>query len=588
MSDEKTKSGGLSVGTKCGGLSVESDTSRHFLKQWIAEDVAAGRTGGLVVTRFPPEPNGYIHIGHAKAICIDFGMAQEFGGRCHLRMDDTNPSKESDEYVESIKRDIRWLGFDWGEWFFSAADRFDTMYEIAENLILSGHAYVCELTQEEWKEYRGIPTVPGKESPTRNRAPEENLALFRRMRAGEFPDGSLCLRAKIDMASPNIHFRDPVLYRIMHVPHYHAGDKWCIYPMYDFAHPIEDALEGVTHSMCTLEFEVHRPLYDWVVDRMDEMGMLVVRNGVKIRPQQREFARLNLTYTVMSKRRLLQLVEEGHVSGWDDPRMPTVCGLRRRGYTPEAIRDFGERIGVSKYESETDVALLEYCLRDDLNKRALRRMAVLDPVKVVIDNYPEGQVEYVEVLNNPEDPAAGTRQVPFSREVYIEREDFMEVPVKKFFRMAPGQEVRLRAACLFTCTHVVKDDAGVVTEIHGTYDPASKGGNAADGRKIKGTMHWVSAAHAVPFEVRLYDRLFTVPNPMADDTRDFTEFLNPDSLTCVTAWGEPVLAQAQPGERFQFERIGYFCADTEDSRPGKPVFNRTVPLKDSWSKAAQK
>ncbi|HOE61026.1 MAG TPA: glutamine--tRNA ligase/YqeY domain fusion protein [Kiritimatiellia bacterium] len=560
------------------------DTGRHFLKQWIAEDVAAGRTGGQVVTRFPPEPNGYLHIGHAKAICIDFGMAREFGGQCNLRMDDTNPSKESDEYVESIKRDIRWLGFDWGSGFYSAADLFGQMYEIAENLIRSGHAYVCGLTQEEWKAYRGIPTAPGRESPTRNRSSEENLALFRRMRAGEFPDGSLCLRAKIDMASPNIHFRDPVLYRILHVPHYHAGDTWCIYPMYDFAHPIEDAFEGVTHSMCTLEFEVHRPLYDWVIDRMDEMGLLVVRNGVKIRPQQREFARLNLTYTVMSKRKLLQLVEEKHVTGWDDPRMPTICGLRRRGYTPEAIRDFCERIGVSKFESETDVALLEYCVRDDLNRRAVRRMAVLDPVKVVIDNLPEGHTAMVEVANNPEDPAAGTRKIPFSREVYIERDDFMEVPAKKFFRMAPGQEVRLRAACLFTCTHVVKDDAGTITEIHGTYDPDSTGGNAADGRKVKGTLHWVSVAHAVPLEVRLIDRLFTVPDPLGDPQRDFLSFLNPDSCRTVTAYAEPALQEAEPGERFQFERLGYFCADTRDSRPGAPVFNRTVTLKDSWAR----
>ncbi len=567
---------------------TESDTSRHFLKQWIAEDVAAGKTGGQVVTRFPPEPNGYIHIGHAKAICIDFGMAQEFGGQCNLRMDDTNPSKESDEYAESIKRDIRWLGFDWGDGFYSAANLFDKMYQIAENLILSGQAYVCSLTQEQWKEYRGIPTEPGGESPTRNSPPQENLALFRRMKAGEFADGTLCLRAKIDMSSPNIHFRDPVIYRIMHVPHYHAGDTWCVYPMYDFAHPIEDAFEGVTHSMCTLEFEVHRPLYDWVIDRMDEMGLLVVRNGVKIRPQQREFARLNLTYTVMSKRKLLQLVQERLVNGWDDPRMPTVCGLRRRGYTPEAIRDFCDRIGVSKYESETDVALLEYCLRDDLNKRALRRMAVLDPVKVVIDNYPEGQVESAEALNNPENPDAGTRQVPFGREVFIEREDFQEAPAKKFFRMALGQEVRLRSACLFTCTHVVKDESGVVTEIHGTYDANSKGGNASDGRKIKGTIHWVSAAHAVPVEVRLYDRLFTVPNPMGDAARDFVEFLNPDSLKVITAYAEPALAEAAPGEKFQFERIGYFCADAVDSKPGKPVFNRTVTLKDSWSKESKK
>ncbi len=560
---------------------TESDTSRHFLKQWIAEDVAAGKTGGQVVTRFPPEPNGYIHIGHAKAICIDFGMAKEFGGQCNLRMDDTNPSKESDEYAESIKEDIRWLGFDWGDGFYSAADLFDKMYGIAENLIASGHAYVCDLTQEQWKEYRGIPTAPGKESPTRNRPPAENLALFRRMKAGEFADGTLCLRAKIDMASPNIHFRDPVIYRIMHVPHYHAGEKWCIYPMYDFAHPIEDAFEGVTHSMCTLEFEVHRPLYDWVIDRMDEMGLLVVRNGTKIRPQQREFARLNLSYTVMSKRKLLQLVQEKRVDGWDDPRMPTVCGLRRRGYTPEAIRDFCERIGVSKYESQTDVALLEYCLRDDLNKRSLRRMAVLDPVKVVIDNYPEGQVEWAEVPNNPEDPQAGMRKIPFGREVWIEREDFMEVPAKKYFRMAPGQEVRLRGACLFTCTGVVKDAAGAIAEIHGTYDPDSKGGNAADGRKIKGTIHWVSAAHAVTFPVRLYDRLFTVSDPMGDETRDFLGFINPDSLKTVTAYGEPALAEAIPGQRFQFERIGYFCADTRESKPGQPVFNRTVTLRDS-------
>ena len=515
-------------------------------------------------------------------------MDQEFGGQCNLRMDDTNPSKESDEYAESIKRDIRWLGFDWGDGFYSAANLFDKMYQIAENLILSGQAYVCSLTQEQWKEYRGIPTEPGGESPTRNSPPEENLALFRRMKAGEFADGTLCLRAKIDMASPNIHFRDPVIYRIMHVSHYHAGDTWCVYPMYDFAHPIEDALEGVTHSMCTLEFEVHRPLYNWVIDRMDEMGLLVVRNGVKIRPQQREFARLNLTYTVMSKRKLLQLVQEKRVDGWDDPRMPTVCGLRRRGYTPVAIRDFCDRIGVSKYESETDVALLEYCLRDDLNKRSQRRMAVLNPVKVVIDNFPEGRVDWVEVPNNPEDPQAGTRKIPFGREVWIEREDFKELPEKKFFRMAPGQEVRLRGACLFTCVSVVKGTDGAVSEIHGTYDPASNGGNASDGRKIKGTIHWVSAAHAVPLEVRLYDRLFSVPDPMGDPTREFFEFINPDSFKTVTAYGEPALAEAQPSERFQFERIGYFCADSRDSKPGKPVFNRTVTLKDSWTKGATK
>ena len=562
-----------------------SDTSRHFLKQWIADDVAAGKTGGKVVTRFPPEPNGYIHIGHAKAICIDFGMAEEFGGQCNLRMDDTNPSKESDEYADSIKEDIRWLGFDWGDGFYNAADLFDRMYEIAENLITSNHAYVCDLSQEEWKDYRGVPSEPGRESPGRNRSVEENLDLFRRMRAGEFKDGEKCLRARIDMASPNLHMRDPVLYRIMHVPHYHAGDKWCIYPMYDFAHSIEDASEGVTHSMCTLEFEVHRPLYDWVVDRMDDMGMLIERNGVKIRPHQREFARLNLSYTVMSKRKLLQLVEEKHVSGWDDPRMPTVCGLRRRGYTPRAIRDFCERIGVSKYESQTDVALLEYCLRDDLNLHAVRRMAVLDPLKVVIDNYPEDVSLTAEAQNNPKDESAGSRIIPFEREIYIERDDFMEVPPnRKFFRMTPGKEVRLRGACIFMCTHVVKDDAGEVVEVHGTYDPDSKGGNAADGRKIKGTIHWVPASSAVQFEVRLYDRLFCVPEPLGDPDKDFIELINPDSLKVVSAYGEPALADACGGDIFQFERVGYFCADSRDSKPGAPVFNRTVTLRDSWAK----
>jgi glutaminyl-tRNA synthetase len=563
-----------------------ADTSRHFLKEWIAGDIKEGVNGGQVVTRFPPEPNGYLHIGHAKAICIDFGMAAEFGGRCNLRMDDTNPSKESDEYVEAIKADVRWLGFDWGDGFVYSADYFDRMYEIAEELVRRGHAYVCELTQEQWKAYRGVPMSPGMSSPHRDRTPEENLALLRRMKAGEFADGTLCLRARIDMASPNIHFRDPVLYRIMRVPHYHTGGTWCIYPMYDFAHPIEDALEGVTHSMCTLEFEVHRPLYDWVIDRMDEMGLLVVRDGVKIRPQQREFARLNLTYTVMSKRKLLQLVQERRVDGWDDPRMPTICGLRRRGYTPEAIREFCERIGVSKYESETDVALLEHCLRDDLNKRSLRRMAVLDPVKVIIDNYPADKVDLIDAVENPEDPHAGTRPVPFCREILIEREDFMENPPRKFFRLAPGQEVRLRYACLFTCTSVVKDVTGWVTEIHGTYDPQSRGGNAPDGRKVKGTIHWVSARHAVPVEVRLYDRLFTVTDPLADDARDFLSFMNPEALKQATALVEPALAEALPGERYQFERVGYFCADTRLSRPGQPVFNRTVPLKDSWGKIA--
>ena len=565
----------------------ESDTSRHFVRQLIAADFAADKNNGEVVTRFPPEPNGYLHIGHAKAICIDFGMANEFDGRCHLRMDDTNPTKESDEYVENIKTDISWLGFDWGEHFYFSANYFDRMYALAEALIQSGHAYVCELTQEQWKEYRGIPTSPGRPSPFRNRTPAENLALFRRMKVGEFADGTLCLRAKIDMASPNIHFRDPVIYRIMNVPHYHTGTQWRIYPMYDFAHPIEDALEGITHSLCTLEFEVHRPLYDWVIDRMDELGLLVVRNGQTIRPIQREFARLNLTYTIMSKRLLLQLVQEKRVDGWDDPRMPTISGLRRRGYTPEAIREFCERIGVSKYNSETDVALLEYCLRDHLNKIATRRMAVLDPIKVVIDNYPEGQEETFEAQNNPEDPASGTHPVPFSREIYIEREDFMEVPAKKFYRLAPGQEVRLRYACLLKCTHVEKDPVGNITAIHGTYDPASRGGTSPDGRKVKGTIHWVSVRHAKPVEVRLYDRLFTVPNPMGDETKNFLEFLNPDSLKTVTGYVEPALLEAKPGERFQFERVGYFCADTRATKPGAPVFTRTVALRDSWGKLNQ-
>lgn len=568
-----------------------SDTGRHFLKQWIAKDVESGLNGGAVVTRFPPEPNGYIHIGHAKAICIDFGMADEFGGECHLRMDDTNPAKESDEYADNIKKDIAWLGFKWtgpgdgGEaGLYNASNMFETMYEIAERLILAGQAYCCDLTQDEWKRYRGVPEKPGTPSPSRDTDPERNLQIFREMRDGKYADGQWCLRAKIDMASPNIHFRDPVLYRIRKVAHYHLGDKWNIYPMYDFAHPIEDALEGVTHSMCTLEFEVHRPLYDWVVDRLDEMGMLTTHNGVKVRPQQREFARLNLNYTVMSKRKLLQLVEEKRVSGWDDPRMPTVCGLRRRGCTPAAIRDFCERIGVSKYESETDLSLLEYCMRDDLNRTSQRRMAVLDPVKLVIDNWPEDKEIEVEVANNPEDPSAGTRKIPFGREQWIERADFMEVPEKKFFRLAPGREVRLRAAALFTCTGIVKDESGKITEIHGVYDENAVGGNPADGRKIKGTLHWVNVKHAFKLNVRLYDRLFTVSNPLGEDSEDFLKFLNPDSLSEVEGYGEPSLATARPGERFQFERTGYFCADEIDSKPGAPIFNRTVTLKDSWSK----
>ena len=562
----------------------ESDTSRHFLRQWIEKDVADGKTGGKVVTRFPPEPNGYIHIGHAKAVCVDFGMAKLFNGECHLRLDDTNPTKESDEYAENIKKDINWLGFQWsGEGdagepgFYNASNMFDTMFQIAEELIRRGQAYCCNLTQDEWKQYRGVPEKPGIPSPSRDTDPERNLKIFHEMRDGKYADGEWCVRAKIDMSSPNIHFRDPVIYRIRHVSHYHLGDKWCVYPMYDFAHPIEDALEGVTHSMCTLEFEVHRPLYDWVVDRMDEQGLLPVRNGVKIRTQQREFARLNLTYTVMSKRLLLQMVNEKVVDGWDDPRMPTVCGMRRRGYTPGAIREFCDRIGVSKVESESDPALLEWCVREELNQTATRRMAVLDPVKVVIDNF-EGTRE-VELPNNPMNEAAGTRKLPFGKEIWIDRADFMEVPEKKFFRMAPGQEVRLRGACIFKCTGCVKDGSGKVVEIHGTWDENSWGGNAADGRKVKGTIHWVDCATGKPAEVRLYDKLFLEKDPMKDGSENFLKYLNPDSLKVVTGYVEPLLAEAKQGEHFQFERTGYFVCD------GSFVFNRTCSLKDSYKPA---
>ncbi len=564
--------------------STESDTSRHFLRQWIEEDLAQGKNDGTVVTRFPPEPNGWIHIGHAKAIWVDFGMAQLFKGRCHLRMDDTNPSKESEDFVEQLKRDISWLGYSWDA-FYYACDRFEDMWEIAETLIRKGQAYICDLSQEEWKSYRGIPTEPGRFSPYRDRSVEENLDLFRRMRKGEFAEGSHCLRAKIDMSSPNIHFRDPVLYRIVDLPHYRTGSTWHCYPMYDFAHPIEDALEGVTHSMCTLEFEVHRPLYDWVIDRLAEQGRLVTRAGKTIRPQQREFARLNLTYTVMSKRLLRQLVEEGRVDGWDDPRMPTVAGMRRRGYTAAAIRDLCERTGISKYKSLTDFALLEWCVRDDLNRIATRRMAVLNPVKVIIDNLPEDVELPAEVPNNPEDETAGKRLVHCTRELWIDRDDFMEVPVKKFFRVTVGNEVRLRGACLFTCTHIVKDSAGEVVEIHGTYDPNAKGGNPADGRKVKGTIHWVSAKYAKPFEVRLYDRLFAQEDPMSCPSGNFLDALNPESMKVVTAYGEPTLSDAVPGEHYQFERVGYFTPDVYASKPGAPVFNRTVSLKDSFKKA---
>ncbi|MFA4943447.1 MAG: glutamine--tRNA ligase/YqeY domain fusion protein [Lentisphaeria bacterium] len=553
--------------------------SQHFIRQIIAADVQNGVNGGQVHTRFPPEPNGYLHIGHAKAICIDFGLAQEFGGRCNLRMDDTNPSKEETEYVESILEDVRWLGFHWDGEVRYASNYFQAMSDYAEELVKLGKAYVCDLSQEEVRASRGTATEPAKPSPYRERSVAENLELFRRMRAGEFPDGARTLRAKIDLASPNFHLRDPVLYRIMRATHHRTGDTWCLYPMYDYAHPIEDALEGITHSLCTLEFEIHRPLYDWVLDQ--KPGFFPSR------PRQYEFARLNLSYTVMSKRKLLELVRQGLVTGWDDPRLPTLGGLRRRGYTPEAIRRFCEAVGVTKYDSLTDVALLESCLRDDLNRRARRHMAVLDPLKVVISNWPEGQVEELTAVNNPEDPAAGTRRLPFGRELYIERADFMEEPPKKFFRLAPGREVRLRWGYFIRCTEVVKDAAGQVVELRCTYDPATRGGNAPDGRKVQGTIHWVSAAHAVDAEIRLYDRLFTVEQPGTTEGVEFTAELNPESLKVVTGKVEPALAAARPGVPLQFERVGYFCAD-QDGRPGQPVFNRTVTLKDSWAKVAGK
>jgi glutaminyl-tRNA synthetase len=551
------------------------NSNLHFIRQIIADDLKTGKYGGRVCTRFPPEPNGYLHIGHAKAICLDFGMAIENGGECHLRMDDTNPVKEELEYIEAIQEDVRWLGFDWGPHFYFASDYFGRMADCAVQLIRMGKAYVCDLSAEVWKDYRGVPTRPGRESPGRGRSVEENLDLFDRMRKGEFPDGSRVLRARIDMASPNIHMRDPVLYRILHASHPHTGDAWCLYPTYDFAHCLEDSFESITHSICTLEFEVHRPLYDWI---LETLGLY--------RPQQIEFARLNLSYTVMSKRKLLDLVKERRVSGWDDPRLPTIGGLRRRGYTPESIRAFCETIGVTKFNSLTDVALLEHCLREDLNKKSPRVLGVVKPLKLIIDNYPEDAEETFEAVNNPEDPAAGSRRIPFCRELYIEQDDFMEVPAKKYFRLAPGQEVRLRYACLVRCTKVVKNEAGEVVEVHADYDPLSRGGTSPDGRKVKGTIHWVSARHAVQAELRLYDRLFTLEN-LADlpEDKDFRDLLNPDSLAVVKGWVEPGVADAAPGTRFQFERVGYFTMDP-DARPGAPVFNRTVTLKDSRTKAA--
>ena len=543
-----------------------------FIRTIISEDLAAGKNGRRVATRFPPEPNGYLHIGHAKSICLNFGIAQEFGGTCNLRFDDTNPTKEDVEYVESIEEDVRWLGFDWAGLHF-ASDYFEQLYQFGEYLIERGLAYVDSQTTDEIRRTRGTLTEPGVESPYRNRPPAENLDLFRRMRAGEFADGAHVLRAKIDMASPNINMRDPVLYRIRRAHHHRTGDLWCIYPMYDMAHPPSDALEHITHSLCTLEFEDHRPLYDWLVETLP----------VPSRPRQIEFARLNLSYTVMSKRRFLELVQERHVSGWDDPRMPTIVGMRRRGYTPEAIRAFCDRIGVAKRENLVDVALLEHAVREDLNLRAQRVMGVLRPLKVVLTNYPEAKTEELDVVNNPEDPAAGTRKVSFGRELYIERDDFREDPPKKFFRLAPGREVRLRCGYFITCTDVIKDPvSGEVTELRCTYDPATRGGDAPDGRKVKATLHWVSAAHAVDAEVRLYDRLFTVEEPGKVD--DYRTVLNPASLEIVREAKVEPFAAAQPvGARVQFERIGYFCTD-KDSEAGRPVFNRTVTLKDSWAK----
>jgi glutaminyl-tRNA synthetase len=554
----------------------DGDKGVDFIREKVRADQESGRFAGRVVTRFPPEPNGYLHIGHAKAICIDFGVAREFGGRCHLRFDDTNPTKEEQEYIDAIEEDVRWLGFDWGEHLYFASDYFEQFYVWAEKLIADGNAYVCDLTADEIREYRGTLTEPGRESPYRSRPAAESLDLFRRMRAGEFPDGSRVLRAKIDMASGNLNLRDPVMYRILKAAHPHAGDKWCIYPMYDWAHPLEDTIEGVTHSLCTLEFEDHRPLYDWYIDRT---------GAPEPHPEQTEFARLNLTNTVMSKRKLLELVRDGHVSGWDDPRLPTLRGLRRRGYTPEAIRDFAERVGVARRDSTVDIRFLEYCLREDLNKRSLRKMAVLRPLRVVIDNYPEGQVEEFDVPNNPEDPAAGNRKVPFSRVLWIEQDDFREVPPPKYYRLSPGKEVRLRSAYLVRCTEVVKDAAGQVTEVRCTYDPVTRGGSAPDGRRVQATLHWLSAAHALPAEVRLYDHLFLAADPGAvAEGEDWKRGINPASLELRSdAWVEPSLGSAKAGERFQFERLGYFAVDP-DSGAGRPVFNRTVTLRDSWAK----
>jgi glutaminyl-tRNA synthetase len=552
---------------------VDSPPSHDFIRNIIAEDLKANKNEGRVATRFPPEPNGYLHIGHAKSICLNFGIATEYGGLCNLRFDDTDPSGESVEYVESIKSDVRWLGFDWGDRLFFASDYFDRLFQYALQLIKDGKAYVCSLSAEEIREYRGTLTEAGKESPYRTRSVEENVDLFERMRAGEFEDGAHVLRAKIDMASPNVNMRDPTLYRIKRVAHYRTGNKWCIYSMYDFTHCLSDSIEEITHSICTLEFENNRPLYDWVLDELN----------VDCHPQQIEFARLNLSYTLLSKRKLMELVERGYVTGWDDPRMPTIAGMRRRGYTPEAIRNFCDRIGVAKRDSIVDMALLEYCIREDLNQRAPRVMGVLRPLRVVIDNYPEDQVEEFNAPYHPQDSGMGSRKIPFSRVLYIEQEDFREDPPKKFFRLAPGREVRLRYAYFIKCVRVVKDkQTGELIEVYCTYDPETRAGWSPDGRKVKGTIHWVSAAHSIPAEVRLYDRLFRVPNPSGDN---FVRYLNPNSLETITSSRvEPSLADAAPGSRYQFERLGYFCVDSVNSADGALVFNRTITLRDSWAK----
>jgi glutaminyl-tRNA synthetase len=559
----------------------DSVPASNFIAAIVAADIKANKNNGNVMTRFPPEPNGYLHIGHAKSICLNFGLAADFKGACNLRFDDTNPIKEEQEYIDSILEDVRWLGFDWEDRLYFASDYFQKFYEFAVLLIKKDKAYVDSLGADEIREYRGTLTRPGKESPYRDRSVEENLDLFERMKAGEYPDGDHVLRAKIDMTSGNLNMRDPVMYRIMHTSHHRTGDTWCIYPMYDFAHGQSDSIEGITHSVCTLEFEDHRPLYDWFIDELE----------LDCHPQQIEFARLNLTYTIMSKRKLVRLVEEGYVNGWNDPRMPTISGLRRRGYTPESISDFCDRIGVAKKDSIVDMALLEHCLREDLNKRAPRVMAILKPLKVVLENYPEGQVEELEAINNPEDPAAGSRKVPFSKELYIEQDDFMEDPPKKFFRLAPGREIRLRYGFFIKCTDVIKDDTtGEILELRCTYDPETRGGNAPDGRKVKATLHWVSAQHALPAEVRLYSHLFTKENPAAvEQGEDFTAHINPESLEVLSnCQVEPSLAEAQPENIYQFERLGYFCADRYDCEKEELVFNRTVTLRDTWAKIRKK